>query len=103
MSGINVGSGIPENYLWPFLEEPKSILYNRDIEYENQREDENGMSYDLPIAIDVKAQSDGKFWRFIGRLFTVITYSGVSEETALEFDAILDTLCYSPPSAENPQ
>ncbi|MDR0843510.1 MAG: carboxypeptidase-like regulatory domain-containing protein, partial [Acidobacteriota bacterium] len=22
MSGINVGSGIPENYLWPFLEEP---------------------------------------------------------------------------------
>ena len=91
LSGPSASSGIPSGDEWPFLEE--SILYNRDIEYENQRKDEMGIPF--LSSVDVKAQSGGKFWRFIGDKFNVITYYNVSEETAREFDDILETLCYS--------
>ena len=64
------------------------------IEYENQIKDKRGIP--SSVAIDVKAQSDGKFWRFIGNAFDTINYRNVSEETALEFDKILDTLCVAP-------
>jgi len=99
LNGFNASSGLPSNVEWPFLEEPDSILHNRDIEYENQRKNESG----IPInpLIDVKAQSDGKFWRFIGNSFNVISYSNISEEAAREFDDIMDTLCYSSPTVNN--
>jgi len=92
-NGIYVSSIIPDGFSWPFLkEEPNAIVYNRDIEYENQRKDERGIPFDSPV--DIKAQSEGKFWRYIGDGFNVIRYSNVSEETAREFDDILDnTLC----------
>ena len=91
--GLNISSGMPSSTEWYFLEEPNAILYNRDIEYENQRKDERGVP--VGVTVDIKAQSDGKFWRFIGTMyFDIIEYSNVSEETAREFDDILDnTLC----------
>jgi len=88
LRGLNASSSIPE---WPFLEEPNAILYDKDIEYENQRKDERGIPVDSPV--DVKTQSDGKFWRFVGDSFNVISYFNVSEEIAREFDDILESLC----------
>jgi len=99
MTGTNVSSGIPSNAEWPFLEEPNTILYNRNIEHENQGKNEPMIDF----AIDVKAHSNGNYWRFIGHNFMIITYSEVSEETAREFDDILDTLCYSPPTVKRSQ
>jgi len=101
LSGPSASSGMPSGFEWPFLEKPHDILYNRDIEYENQRKNERGISFDSPI--DVKAQSNGKLWRFMGDAFNVVSYWDVSEETAREFDDIIDTICYSSTTANNPQ
>jgi len=101
LSGPSASSGIPSGFEWPFLEGSNAILYNKDIEYENQRRDEKGIPFSSPI--DVKAQSGGKFWRFIGDIFNIITYSNVSAATAREFDDIMDTLCYSSPYVNNQQ
>jgi len=85
----NASIGFPNNSRsWPLLEESTVTIYDKDIYYENQV-DITSNHY-----IDVKVQLDGRFWRFIGNIYEVITYENVSEETAREFDDILDnTLC----------
>jgi len=99
MEGPNVSSGIPTKMEWPLLEESPVIIFDRDIHYENKK-DENGIT--INSAIDIKARSeDGKFWRFIGDSFEIITYRNVSEETAREFDDIMDTLCIAPQGSAN--
>jgi len=101
MYGPNVSYGIPTRLEWPLLEEVSPrIIFDRDVEYENQGE--RGIPMDS--AMDIKAQSsDGKFWRYIGNLFEIIAYYNVSEESAREFDNILDTLCYYPPTVKYPK
>jgi len=90
MTGPTVSSGIPS---WPSLEESPIIIYDRDIDYENQAKPDDGIP--ISVSIDIKAKSiNGKFWRFIGNTHvSIITYRDVSEATALEFDKIMDTLC----------
>ena len=92
IQGPVVSSNVPS---WPVRssQEEWSVIYDRDIVYENQRDNEPPIS----SSVDIKAQSsDGKFLRYIQNISEVISYFNVSEATALEFDEIMDTLCYSP-------
>jgi len=92
MEGFNVSSGIPSWFLMPSMAKSPVIIYDKDIDYENQEKTDSGIPSNS--AIDVKARSvDGKFWRFTGAAFQVFYYNNVSEASAREFDDILDTLC----------
>ena len=86
---------------WRMFPSPEewSVIYDRDVEYEDQLKTERG----IPVAlmIDIKVQSGNeKFWRYIGTTGNTIFYNNVSKETAREFDDILETLCYSPPERD---
>jgi hypothetical protein len=95
-------SGMPSWYAQLWSEKSPVIIYDRNIDYIGLKKDYDGIL--MSPAIDVKMRTiDGKFWRHIGDAGESMTYDNVSEETAREFDAILDTLCYTSPTAENHQ
>lgn len=46
------------------------------------------------IGVDIRGRGkDGKRWRFTGNAFETVTYDGISEEAAVFFDRIIESMC----------
>jgi hypothetical protein len=102
MHTIQPTSSMPSWYARLSSDKSPVIIYDRNIDYIGREKEYDGIL--ISPAIDVKMRTiDGKLWRYIGDESESMTYDNVSEETAREFDAILDTLCYTSPTAENHQ